>query len=170
MDIVCRGRREVDRRQLWCMRWTGSRGWSRSPPKRNVDYQSIINRLTAGKVSINRLAHVLVGSQLSLPLVLAGHNPQSQIWRIELSTQRVGVFPQDHVSHVVDHIVFIYRDERRRRTGPPYPYLPPPGHGRAGQTLQWSATEVLKLIRVGGTQKCTKKLSGYLSLHSGLGR
>jgi hypothetical protein len=51
-------------------------------------------------------------------------NLQRNIRRIEIPAQRIRVFPQNHLAHIVHEVLLIYRNERRRRIGPFDPDLP----------------------------------------------
>lgn len=116
---------------------------------RHINEKGIVGRLSAGKVGVQGSAHGLVGLQVTRGLV-AGRYPDGQVGGIKLSTERVGIFPQDHVAHVVNQVVLVDGDERGRGTGPLDPNLPGHHVGAYGQQLvgiSHGVAEVLGMSR-----------------------
>ena len=73
-----------------------------------VDDQGLVDRLAAGEVGVEGPAHLLLGPQdslLGLCVCIARQDAQGEVWGIEAPAQRVAVFPEDHLAHVVDQVV-----------------------------------------------------------------
>lgn len=100
-----------------------ARGRSRGAAGRYIYDQCFVYRLAAGEVCIESAAHWFFRAEEAILPLFPGANAQSEVGRIEMPAQRVGIFSQDHVAHVVDQIVFVNGDERGRSAGAPDPNL-----------------------------------------------
>jgi hypothetical protein len=92
---------------------------------RHVDDQGLGHLLAAREVGVEGAAHFLLGPQGAV-LGASGvsrNDAQRHVGRVEATTQRVLVFFQDHVAHVVDQIVLADLHQRGRGIGPLDPYL-----------------------------------------------
>lgn len=98
----------------WRCFW-GATGW-------HINQESFFNCLASGKVCIQGPAHGLVWLKLADGLVF-WHNLYRKIGRIELTTQGIGIFPQDHVANIINQIIFIDGDHGSRGAGALDPYL-----------------------------------------------
>lgn len=105
------------------MRRAGSRGCSGCSPEGHVDDESVVYRLSTWEVSIQGPRHGLFRPEHAFLLVSMWFDAEGEVWRIELAPERIGIFAQDHISHVVDQVIFVDGDQRSRGTRPLHPDL-----------------------------------------------
>lgn len=103
---------------------TYSRGGSRGSTEGHVYDEGIVDSLSTGEVSIKRPGHGLLGTKHPFLLVSVGPDAKGEVGRIELTTQRVGVFAQNHFAHIIYQVVLVDGDEGGGRAGPLDPDLP----------------------------------------------
>jgi hypothetical protein len=123
----------------------------------HVDKQCLVYRLPAGEICVQGTGHWFLGTKnpfLSLPL--AGHYAQRQVGGIELATERIGVFAQDQLAHIIHQIFLADGDDGRRRARPLDPELAGHHVGADGQQLIRAALiEVIGLpVEEGPDQRC----------------
>jgi hypothetical protein len=105
-----------------------SRGGFRSPRLGYIDEQSVFNGLPIRKTLVQSLADSLFGTQHSFCKCcsvgrVSGDKFQSDIWRVDASTKRVGIFGENGISNVIDQVVVLHLDSSSRSTWSFHPYL-----------------------------------------------
>ncbi len=94
----------------------------------HVNYKSFFDLLPSGIVCINQPSNGLVGRKCpfvpSFVGLLSRTNPKRDIRSIERSSQRIEVFPNDSISHIVDQVIRTDSHLSRGRGTSPHPDFP----------------------------------------------
>ena len=106
-----------------CMGIGGKRGGLWSPSWGHLDDEGFTYRLSAGVKMVECASKRFLGPQDSFQLAVSARRlsldeSDDDIWRVDGSTEGVGVFLEDGVTEVIDQVFLRDQDECGRRAGP----------------------------------------------------
>lgn len=106
-----------------CMGVGGKRRGLWGPSWRHLDDEGFIYCLSAGVEMVESAGERFLGSEDSFQLAVSARwlsldESDDDIWRVDGSTEGVGVFLEDGVAEVIDQVFLCDQDESGRRAGP----------------------------------------------------
>jgi hypothetical protein len=112
----------------------GRGSWS-IPAQRYVDDKSLVDVLATRIIGVQGRTDGFLGAQspLGADILVAlftTDDLEGDVWRIDASAERVGVFAQNNIADIVDQIIFGDLDPGGRGARPLHPYLSLHGVGR----------------------------------------